>query len=275
MDERYEFSFPAWGADGKRLYFCRAEKTARLKDFKYDLYSIDFDSRNATFGTVKPVYGFKASGLSVSMPQADPNGRYILATTLLLGSFPSQNQGDLHLIDLWTGKARHANALNSPDGEKYHHWSSNGRWVVFGSKRMNGGLSHIYIAFRPPGTVLDAFYLAAARRQLLSEEHAFLPLSDLEPERLLTFARKLGKSRERTGAGTRHGLLQETPPSRSKDARSGTLIPFPAPPAVRKTGNTGSVHPYMTERKGSRSMFHLTLARGAKPAENVSQSVVL
>lgn len=146
MDERYEFSFPAWGADGKRLYFCRAEKTARLKDFKYDLYSIDFDSRNATFGAVKPVYGFKASGLSVSMPQADPNGRYILATTLLLGSFPSQNQGDLHLIDLWTGKARHPSALNSPDGEKYHHWSSNGRWVVFGSKRMNGGLSHIYIS---------------------------------------------------------------------------------------------------------------------------------
>ena len=149
MDERYEYSFPAWSADGSRLYFCRTEKLKRVEDFQYGLYSIGFDPRHGTFGHVKPVCDLREQGQnkSFSMPQASPDGRYLLASTLLLGSFPSQNQGDLHLIDLWTGNDRPAHELNSPDGEKYHSWSSNGRWVVFGSKRINGATAHIYIAY--------------------------------------------------------------------------------------------------------------------------------
>lgn len=145
-DAAYEFSFPAWSADGKTLYFCRAERSSDPKDFKYNLCSIGFDPNQAAFDTVRLVHDFKADGVSVSMPQADPSGRYILATTLLLGSFPSQNQGDLCLIDLRTGEVKNADRLNSEDGEKYHTWSSNGCWVVFGSKRINGGTAQIYIA---------------------------------------------------------------------------------------------------------------------------------
>ncbi|MDE5574577.1 MAG: hypothetical protein K2I87_02555 [Bacteroidales bacterium] len=110
MDERYEYSFPAWSADGGRLYFCRTEKLKRAEDFQYGLYSIGFDPQHGTFGHVKTVCDLRAQGKnkSFSMPQASPDGRYILASTLLLGSFPSQNQGDLHLIDLWTGNDRPA-----------------------------------------------------------------------------------------------------------------------------------------------------------------------
>lgn len=146
MDERYEFSFPAWSADGKKLYFCRTEKLSGLRDFQYDLLSIPFDEATGNFGSPQTVYAFRNEGKSVSMPQVCPNGRYMLATTLLIGSFPSQNQGDLCLVDLWTGKVRELDMLNSEDGEKYHSWSSNGRWVVFGSKRINGGTAAIYIA---------------------------------------------------------------------------------------------------------------------------------
>ncbi|MCM1169600.1 MAG: hypothetical protein NC324_06655 [Bacteroides sp.] len=148
MDERYEYSFPTWSADGGRLYFLRTERLADPKNFQYSLYSIAFDTQKGSFGMVKEVCSLQeGSDRSLSMPQADPSGRYILASSLLLGSFPSQNQGNLCLIDLWTGKVRRAQELNSPDGEKYHSWSGNGRWVVFGSKRINGGTSQVYIAY--------------------------------------------------------------------------------------------------------------------------------
>lgn len=192
-DEKYEFSFPAWSSDGKKLYFCRTEKLSEPKDFKYDLFSISFDGNTGRFGKIKKVYDFKNQEKSVSMPQVCPNGRYILATTLLLGSFPSQNQGNLYLIDLWTGKGTQATALNSEDGEKYHSWSSNGRWVVFGSKRINGGTSAIYIAhfdhrgrFSKPFVLPqdeDNFYLKNTRTFLfptLSKNRADFSLSEWE-----------------------------------------------------------------------------------------------
>ena len=149
MDNRYEYTFPAWSPDGSKLYFCRTEKTNRLEDFRYSLFSIGFNPDKGTFGNVKAVCDLREQGFnqSFSMPQPSPDGRYILVSTLLLGSFPSQNQGDLYLIDLWRGNSRPAYELNSPDGEKYHSWSSNGRWVVFGSKRINGATSQIYISY--------------------------------------------------------------------------------------------------------------------------------
>lgn len=146
-DDRYEFSFPAWNPDGNKLYFCRADKTQDPKDFKYNLCVIDFNTKSQAFGKTKLVHNFKADGKSVSIPQVHPDGRYILTTTLPSGSFPAHNLGDLSLTDLWTGKVRDVDELNTPDSERYHHWSSNGRWVVFGSQRTNGGTALIYISY--------------------------------------------------------------------------------------------------------------------------------
>ena len=36
--------------------------------------------------------------------------------------------------------------LNSPDTESYHSWSSNGRWVIFSSRRTDGNFTRPYIA---------------------------------------------------------------------------------------------------------------------------------
>ena len=37
-------------------------------------------------------------------------------------------------------------ALNSPDTESYHSWSSNGRWVIFSSRRDDGSFTRPFIA---------------------------------------------------------------------------------------------------------------------------------
>lgn len=195
----FESTFPAWSPDGKILYFCRASRLWScsdslslkevLSDFRYDFVKVPFDPESRTLGPVELVYSFSSRGESASMPQISPDGRYALLTSLLMGSFPSQNQGDLVLLDLYPddscldsvrkvmpGKSTLADergltmpetairldcdVINSPDGEKFHGWSSNGRWVVFGSKRINGATSHVYMAyFDREGKFSPAFVL--------------------------------------------------------------------------------------------------------------------
>ena len=53
---------------------------------------------------------------------------------------------DLWMLDLSTGLARPAEELNSPDTESYHSWSSNGKWVVFSSRRDDGNYTRPFIA---------------------------------------------------------------------------------------------------------------------------------
>ena len=36
---------------------------------------------------------------------------------------------------------------SSPDVDSYHTWSSNGRWIVFASRRDDGNFSRAYIAY--------------------------------------------------------------------------------------------------------------------------------
>ena len=37
--------------------------------------------------------------------------------------------------------------MNSPDVESYHSWSSNGRWIIFSSRRDDGSYTRLYIAY--------------------------------------------------------------------------------------------------------------------------------
>ena len=50
-------------------------------------------------------------------------------------------------MDLKTGKYVDMQSVNSNDVESYHSWSSNSRWFVFGSRRMDGLYTRLYIAY--------------------------------------------------------------------------------------------------------------------------------
>ena len=50
------------------------------------------------------------------------------------------------MIDLQNGEAKSMDALNSDNTESYHSWSSNGRWVVFSSRRNDGVFTRPFIA---------------------------------------------------------------------------------------------------------------------------------
>ncbi len=149
---------------------------------QYDLKRIAYDAATGDWGQVETVVAASDFGHSISQPVISPDGRYAMFVGHPYGSFPLFQPGsDLYMADLSkiaappvhfapvkdspapdaggspgapdspplaTGAAvpRCLDELNSPQADTYHSWSSNGRWVIFVSKREDGVLARFYIA---------------------------------------------------------------------------------------------------------------------------------
>ena len=50
------------------------------------------------------------------------------------------------MMDLTTGQVQNMKEINSSEVESYHSWSSNGRWVVFSSRRYDGNYTRPFFA---------------------------------------------------------------------------------------------------------------------------------
>lgn len=155
--------FPFWAPDGKTLYYCSAhfeyqdtidngkELIARSEEVKYKLYKKRFDPETLEFGPRELVFSADSlntqQSMSATLPRISPDGRYLMFTMAKSGVFHIwHHDADLWLLDLQTGEARNMEEINSPDTESYHSWSSNGRWVVFSSRRYDGNYTRPFIA---------------------------------------------------------------------------------------------------------------------------------
>lgn len=145
-------TFPTWSPDGKYLYFCTAapevDMPARFQQIRYALVRVPFDESNATLGEpIDTLYQPLHRGGSVSHPRISPDGKFLLYTEAANGTFPIWHvEANLRLIDLSNGKDLNTRILRSPESESYHSWSSNGRWILFSSRRMDGRHTRLYIA---------------------------------------------------------------------------------------------------------------------------------
>lgn len=143
-------TFPAWTPDGKTLYFCRGNAYAKdtpLDSLRYDLWRVDFDAKARKFGSPQCVYEASATRHTVSLPRVSPDGRYVVFVEFSYGNFSIwHKEADLVMLDTHTGKIRSLSEVNSPDVESFHTWSSRGCWMVFSSKRMDGGWACPYFA---------------------------------------------------------------------------------------------------------------------------------
>ena len=145
-------TFPTFSPDGKTLYFCTAEARPIPQEYsevKYNLCSVSFDPVTRAFGAqVDTLYNAKSGGMSASFPRVSPDGRYLLYTLSGYGNFSIWHKdADLYMADLQTGTSRPLVEVNSDDVESYHSWSSNSRWVIFSSRRMDGLYTRPYIAY--------------------------------------------------------------------------------------------------------------------------------
>jgi dipeptidyl aminopeptidase/acylaminoacyl peptidase len=106
-----------------------------IKSTKYDIVRITFDPGTGSFGESEIVFNASGTGKSASFPRISPDGKYMVFTLHDYGTFPIwHREADLYLLDLQSGESRKMD-LNSDETESYHTWSSNGKWLVFSSKR--------------------------------------------------------------------------------------------------------------------------------------------
>jgi WD40 repeat protein len=148
--EQYMDTYPEWSPDGKYLYFCRAPKVGEV--FKYDsvrynLCRVTFDPTTRKTGVVELIYDASGLNKSVSFPRISPDGKYLVLTLHNYGCFPIwHKEADLLSIDLQTMQPAKMD-LNSDYTDSYHSWSSNSRWLVFSSKRIDGMTSRFFISY--------------------------------------------------------------------------------------------------------------------------------
>lgn len=145
-------TFPSFSPDGKTLYFSSSiaqKMPIDYKKVKYNICSISFDAETGRFGTlVDTLFSTEYSGKTGTFPRVSPDGRFLAFTKADYGNFTIwHKEADLYLIDLKTKEVKSLDALNSPEAESYHAWSSNGRWLVFASRRDDGLYSRPYIAY--------------------------------------------------------------------------------------------------------------------------------
>ena len=146
-------TFPTFSPDGKTLFFCSADSCLMPDDFqslKYSLCAISFDPETRRFGTtVDTLYHAKSKdGKSVSFPRVSPDGKFLMLTLSGYGNFSIWHRdADLYMINLQSRRLIPLDLLNSDDVESYHSWSSNSRWVVFSSRRIDGLYTRPYIAY--------------------------------------------------------------------------------------------------------------------------------
>ena len=143
--------FPCWSPDGRWLYFCSThfeykadsanteEIILRAEQVKYNIYRKPFDPRDRRFGERQLVFAADSLGMSATLPRLSPDGRWLLFTMGESGLFHIwHHDADLWMMDLHDATAGPLTEANSDDTESYHSYSSNGRWVVFSSRRTDG-----------------------------------------------------------------------------------------------------------------------------------------
>lgn len=159
----YLETFPCWNPEGDRLFFCAADVpelknmpdslramyiTQNYTEIRYNLLSMAYDAKEDTFGIPKVEIDAAAQGRSITFPRVSPDGRYVLYAEGDYGQFHIWHKSsDLYVKDLQTDSCYALKDANSDDVDSYHTWSSNGRWIVFSTRRMDGNYTRPFIAY--------------------------------------------------------------------------------------------------------------------------------
>ncbi len=151
--------FPCWAPDGRSLYYCSAhfefrdtanrerEVVLRAEEIRYNIFRKSFDPERGTFGPRELVFRADSLGRSATFPRVSPDGRFLIFTLGNYGVFHIwHHEADLYLMDMADGSVRDMEEINSPETESYHVWSSNGRWVMFSSRRNDGNYTRPFFA---------------------------------------------------------------------------------------------------------------------------------
>ncbi|MDO4497149.1 MAG: hypothetical protein Q4B58_04900 [Bacteroidales bacterium] len=164
--------YPTWSPDGQYLYYCKSvplPEEMRDKDIRtfypkiqYNLYRRSFDVASHQFGEEELVYDAASNDKSATLPRISPDGKYLLFAEGQYGCFHTRHHdADIVCVPLGEETAERVDmtGLNS-DGfaDSYPSWSSNGHWIMCGSRRIDE-YSRVFISYFHNGKVEKAFML--------------------------------------------------------------------------------------------------------------------
>ncbi|MDH4241510.1 MAG: cytochrome C biosynthesis protein [Phycisphaerae bacterium] len=142
-------TFPEWSRDGGYLYFCSAPQLPdeQYSEVRCDLMRISYDCKTRKWGTLETVLSAQQVNGSITQPRFSPDGRFLLFNVSQYSDFPiHQAKSDLYLMETETGRHRRL-SISSPRCDTWHSWSSNGRWIAFNSKRLDGRFARPFFSY--------------------------------------------------------------------------------------------------------------------------------
>ena len=157
QDERFTDSlnlemFPSFSPDGKWLYFSTAKPVnmpMETDKLHYSIVRVPFDEETGKLGEIDTVFSsYEHGGGTAMMPRLTPDCKFMIFSLGACGAFNLyHNESDLKMMNLETGEMIPTDILNSPRSESHHAWSSNGKWLMYMSKRYDGRYSRLMLAY--------------------------------------------------------------------------------------------------------------------------------
>jgi Tol biopolymer transport system component len=143
-------NLPVWSHDGQYLYYISCSdynKDAPDTTLKYDLLRIAYNAASDAWGKIDTLLTAKETGMSISFPELSPDGKYLIFCMSNYGYFTVYSStSDLYLMNLDSRKVSKL-PVNSDYVESYHSWSSNSKWFLFVSKRLDGLYSRVFFSY--------------------------------------------------------------------------------------------------------------------------------
>ncbi len=142
-------TWPTWSPDGCYLYYSSAAPAHldKFRHIRYDLMRAHYNLETDQWGSPETIVSSQETGQSACQPKVSPDGRWLVFTMCKYGNFPIyQRDSDLYLMDLST-RQFHRLEINSDQADSWHSWSSNSRWLVFSSKRLDGLFARPHISY--------------------------------------------------------------------------------------------------------------------------------
>ena len=175
--------YPTWSPDGKYLYYCKSvplpeemkgeDIRVTYEKIQYNLYRKSFDLATLSFGEEELVYDAASQNRSATLPRISPDGRYMLFPEGQYGCFHTRHSdADVFCVKL-DGQLPLVNDKEAEDSpfldltnlnsegaaDTYPSWSSNGKWIMCSSRRIDGNYSRLYFSYFNNGKVEKAFML--------------------------------------------------------------------------------------------------------------------